>query len=228
MNNRTKTRAEKRGLRKPELWQPALAALVVVVSVVVAVVPNSDRANSPTRELPAPTAPTLARPAQTLLASRSTTVAKVEDMPFQTETVRTPDPHDGMYNGVTSIGERFHVDAKGRLVQNENTRLHIEALVTLLEPDTLYEVVESEVRHLPPDAAANARELVERHKIYLRDQDNLIPPGSVPLNDDEALAQLDALRDLRIAHFGRQVAEAMYGEEMRNLRALIRPEQDRN
>lgn len=226
--NKTNNPTAGRGFGILKLWRVGLPALVVLASIVIAIETYRDRENQSAHEPLAATAPSDVERAPATSRTHDVAVTAKVDTPFQHEKVRTPDPYHGSYNGVTNIGERFHVDAKGRLVQNEKTRLHLDALVTLLEPDTLYNVVEHEVRDLPPEAAAQVRELVERYKTYIQDQDNLIPPGETPLTDDEALAQLDALRDLRIAHFGKQTAEAMYGEEMKNARALIRLEQGKN
>ncbi len=130
---------------------------------------------------------------------------------------------------VGNTGEKFRVDAKKRLVQNEQTRLHIEALVALTDPGKLYDAIQDEVGDLPTGAAARARELVERYKTYIDDQMKLYPPGIEPVNEDEMQAQIDGLHALRVAHFGANTAAAFYGEEealSHQLVELMRVEKD--
>ncbi|MCS6944218.1 MAG: lipase secretion chaperone [Sutterellaceae bacterium] len=129
---------------------------------------------------------------------------------------------DGSWReAVANTGERFMADAQGRLVLNEKTRQRIEALVALVEPDQLPLAIAEETRHLPPEAAQQARDLVERFRLYLEEQIAVVPPGHAPAHEDEALAQLEAMERLRIARFGAATAKALFGAETEVARELI-------
>ncbi|MCX8006101.1 MAG: hypothetical protein N2688_14285 [Burkholderiaceae bacterium] len=127
----------------------------------------------------------------------------------------------GWREAVANTGERFVADAQGRLVLSEKTRQRIEALLALVEPEHLAQAVAEETRHLPPEAAQQARDLVERFRLYLEEQIAVVPPGHAPAHEDEALAQLEAMERLRIARFGAATAKALFGNETAVTRELI-------
>ncbi|MFL6623968.1 MAG: lipase secretion chaperone [Sulfurifustis sp.] len=229
MNKTAKVKVEESGLRSTTFRRFALVALVVVVASIVVAELYFSRPQPPA-PAPAAPAPAVAQP-QLSPEEALAAAAKAEGIPLDAvKIVAAPaKQREPMAKVVGNIGEKFHVDAKGQLVENQNTRLHIEALVGLIEPDKLYDTIEDELRNLPRDAAARARELVERYKTYQQDQRKLVPPGVAPVTEDEALAQLDAMHGLRVAYFGENTAQAFYGQDeavIRELIELMRNEKD--
>ena len=204
----------------------AAAAIAVVVGLVVAMEMYFSRSEPPA----SPGSPAAIREATAPLALPSTDGTTPKTFVVNPgASLLNATPEAQMATVVGNIGEKFHVDAKGRLVQNEQTRLHIEALFALTDPDKLYDTIQEEVRDLPKDAAARAMELMERYKIYIADQQKLYPPGTPVVNEDEMQAQMDGLHALRVAHFGAKTAEAMYGDEEKlnyELLQLMRVEKD--
>jgi hypothetical protein len=128
---------------------------------------------------------------------------------------------DHVLEAISNTGAPLRADDSGKLVLDAKTRERVEAIVTLIDPQDLYTVVAQETRQLPPEAAAQARALVERYKIYLEEQIGAVAPGFAPANEDEALAQLQAIERLRVQHFGEAAARALFGEETAVTRELI-------
>ncbi|MGH8175228.1 MAG: lipase secretion chaperone [Steroidobacter sp.] len=125
--------------------------------------------------------------------------------------------------------EVFRTNSSGKLILNEHTRLNLEALIARTEPAELAEAQQEIAGMLPPAAAAQARELIDRYDNYQRAQRQSYPPGSAPSTEDEALAELEGLHALRVAHFGPDIAAAFYAEEeaiSRQLIELMRLEKD--
>jgi hypothetical protein len=115
----------------------------------------------------------------------------------------------------------FRVDSSNRLVLDEQTRLNMEALFARTDRDDLAEAKQQAVEPLPPAASARAAELLDRYDNYQQAQRDTYPPGVAPSTEEAALAELDGLHALRVAHFGADVAEALYGAEERLSRSLI-------
>jgi lipase chaperone LimK len=128
---------------------------------------------------------------------------------------------DLVREAISNTGAPLRADDSGKLVLDAKTRERVEAIVTLLDPQDLYAVVEQETRQLPPEAAAQARALVERYKLYLEEQIGAVAPGFAPATEDEALAQLRTIERLRVRHFGEAAARALFGEETAVTRELI-------
>jgi hypothetical protein len=125
----------------------------------------------------------------------------------------------------------FRTNASGRLVLDEQTRLNMEALFARTEPDHLAEAKQQAVEPLPAAAGAQAAELLENYDNYQQAQEQAYPPGVAPATEEAALAELDGLHALRVAHFGPVVARALYGEEeavSRQLVELMRIEKDQS
>jgi lipase chaperone LimK len=118
-------------------------------------------------------------------------------------------------------GKTFAVDASGRLVRNEQTRLDVEALVALTPPEQLRAAAQAQVQGLPAAAAAEALDLVERYNAYQAAQKLSFPPGDAPLVPQEALAELDGLHALRVSYFGREGAQSLFGQEEATARQLL-------
>jgi hypothetical protein len=125
----------------------------------------------------------------------------------------------------------FRVNASGRLVLDEQTRLNMEALFARTEREHLAEAKQQAVEPLPAAAGAQAAELLEHYDNYQQAQKQAYPPGVAPATEEAALAELDGLHSLRVAHFGAVVARALYGEEeavSRQLVELMRLEKDQS
>jgi hypothetical protein len=125
----------------------------------------------------------------------------------------------------------FRTNASGRLVLDEQTRLNMEALFARTERDHLAEAKQQAVEPLPAAASAQAAELLENYYNYQQAQEQAYPPGGAPATEEAALAELDGLHALRVAHFGPVVARALYGEEetvSRQLVELMRIEKDQS
>lgn len=127
--------------------------------------------------------------------------------------------------------DTFRVDADGNLKEDEQTRLGIESLLALTEPDKVPTALNDLTKSLPPAAARRAEELVDRFTHFTQAQKQSYPSGVAPLTEDDALVQLDGLHALRAAHFGPETAEAFYGREeklSRELIELMRHEKDQS
>lgn len=128
------------------------------------------------------------------------------------------DPADPLGPGSSKT---FEVDASGKLVRNEQTRLSVEALVALTPPDQLRAVALAQVQDLPAAAAVEALDLVERYNGYQAAQKLSFAPGNAPLVPEEALAELDGLHALRVSYFGKEGAQSLFGKEEGIARQLL-------
>ena len=125
----------------------------------------------------------------------------------------------------------FRVNASGRLVLDEQARLNMEALFARTDRVQLAEAKQQAIEPLPAAAGAQAAELLEHYDNYQQAQRQAYPPGVAPATEEAALAELDGLHALRVAHFGPVVARALYGEEeaeSRQLVELMRLEKDQS
>lgn len=125
----------------------------------------------------------------------------------------------------------FHIVASGRLLIDEETRLNMEALFARTDRDHLEEAKAQAVELLPAAARMQAMELLEHYDNYQQAQKQAYPPGVAPATEEAALAELDGLHALRVAHFGPVIARALYGEEealSRKLVELMRVEKDQS
>jgi lipase chaperone LimK len=115
----------------------------------------------------------------------------------------------------------FRIDSAGKLIIDEQTRLAMEALFARTDPAYLLEVQEEITQQLPPAAATEASALLDRYQNYSKAQRHAYPPGAAPATEEAALAELEGLHALRVAHFGADVAQALYGAEEALTRSLI-------
>jgi hypothetical protein len=125
----------------------------------------------------------------------------------------------------------FRIDHAGKLILDEQTRLNMEALFARTAPADLPKVLDEITRGLPPAAAMEASALLDRYQNYSKSQRQAYPPGAAPATEEAALAELDGLHGLRVAHFGSDVAYALYGAEealTRSLIELMRLEKDQS
>ena len=137
----------------------------------------------------------------------------------------SPQPDDAAEHAESIVAQTndktFRVNAAGRLVLDEATRLNIEALFARTDRDRLAEAEQQAIDPLPAAAGAQAAELLEQYDNYQQAQRQAYPPGVAPPTEEAALAELDGLHALRVAHFGPIVARALYGEEEASSRQLI-------
>lgn len=115
----------------------------------------------------------------------------------------------------------FRTDASGRLIVDKQTRFNMEALLANTDRGDLPRAQQELADALPPAAASEALALLERYDTYQQAQREAYPPGDAPANEDAALAELDGLHALRVAHFGADAAKKLYGAEEELTRSLI-------
>ena len=97
----------------------------------------------------------------------------------------------------------------------------MEALLARTAPADLPKIQEDIAQNLPPAAAAEASALLDRYQNYSNAQRQAYPPGAAPATEEAALAELEGLHALRVAHFGSDIAHALYGAEEALTRSLI-------
>jgi lipase chaperone LimK len=135
--------------------------------------------------------------------------------------VSSPTPEPNATPGRTDPNKPFRVDSAGKLILDEQTRLNMEALFAQTDRGDLLEAQQEITRQLPPAAAAEAAVLLEQYDNYSKAQRQTYPPGVAPATDEAALAELEGLHALRVAHFGPEAAKAFYGAEEAIARSLI-------
>ena len=164
--------------------------------------------------------------------------AATADLPSPSEraeqaAVAPEPPHSAPEETVTAQtnDKTFRVNDSERLVLDPQTRLNMEALFARTEREHLDEAKQQAIDPLPAAAAAQARELLDHYDNYQQAQRQAYPPGIAPATEESAIAELDGLHALRVAHFGPVVARALYGEEealSRQLIELMRLEKDQS
>jgi hypothetical protein len=157
-------------------------------------------------------------------ATAPTASAKTEAEPAEEANTAEPEaaaPAPDMPPAKTDGKNPFRADSTGKLVVDEQTRLNMEALFAENDRAELPEAQQNATAKLPPAAAAEATALLERYDNYSKAQRQSYPPGIPPTTEEAALAELDGLHALRVAHFGPEVATALYGAEEEITRSLI-------
>jgi Proteobacterial lipase chaperone protein len=195
--------------RRAIVWA-AIAAITIVA--VLAVLTRQDRSQSGSaavaeQRAEVPTAPGANAPHSTPDEAAPATPAEA-----------SRDPQPASPSGSDKV---FQVDSAGRLVLDEQTRLNMEALFARTERADLAAAKQQAVESLPPAESAKAADLLNSYDNYQQAQRQTYPPGVAPSTEEAAIAELDGLHALRIAHFGADVAEALYGAEERLSRSLI-------
>lgn len=123
-----------------------------------------------------------------------------------------PPPADREPGAIQDQPDRvFALDATGRVIIDEQTRVNMEAFYARYGGDGLENAKDEMRRSLPPEAAAEAIDLVERFGNYLAAVRQTYPPGAAPPAENHAKDELEGLHALRVAHFGEKVANALYG-----------------
>jgi Proteobacterial lipase chaperone protein len=116
----------------------------------------------------------------------------------------------------------FRLDAQGRLVHDERTRLDIEKLFVLNEPAERARKLALLQASLPPDAARELGELASRYGNYQDAVHEQLPPGLEVSTRAEAQAQFERLRKLREQYFGSPLAARLFGAEEAQTQARLR------
>lgn len=151
-----------------------------------------------------------------------TASVETEPKPGEAANTAAPEPPAPEAPPAKTDGKNpFRIDNTGKLVLDEQTRLNMEALFAQTDRADLPEAQQNATAKLPPAAASEATALLERYDNYSKDQRQSYPPGIPPATEEAALAELDGLHALRVAHFGREVAKALYGAEEEITRSLI-------
>jgi lipase chaperone LimK len=173
------------------------------------------------------------RPEPVVKSEEVATVPRKTEAPViespTTDTMKAPAPTESA--PTTDPSNTFRVDGSGKLIVDEQTRLNMEALFARTDPAALPQVQLDITQQLPPSAAAEAAALLERYDNYSKAQRQAYPPGVAPSTEEEAQAELDGLHALRVAHFGTETAQALYGREealTRSLIELMRLEKDQS
>ncbi len=125
----------------------------------------------------------------------------------------------------------FKADEHGNLVLNETTRINIEKLYALNTPEELAEKMRKLATVLPDNAHRQVANLIDYFDKYTRELQEIYPPGVAPETVEDVLVQLKGLHDLRLMHFGADVARAFYADEEKmslQLVYLMAIEKDKN
>jgi hypothetical protein len=125
----------------------------------------------------------------------------------------------------------FRADSRGRIVTDEEARLNIEKLLALNDAGQLAGKQQVLEDSLPPTAARELADLIERFRGYQAAQGQVLPPGQELASAEDGLIQIDVLHGLRVQHFGPAVAEGFFGAEerlQRELLQLMRLEKDQS
>ena len=107
----------------------------------------------------------------------------------------------------------FQADERGNLVLNETTRINIEKLHALNTPEKLAEKMQKLSTVLPAAAHRQVANLVDYFDKYTRDIQEIYPPDVAPETLEDVLVQLKGMHDLRLMHFGADVATAFFADE---------------
>lgn len=195
----------------------AVCLLAVLVIAAMWLRPDSTQTTATTPEPGAPTSQSMETP--------------VVDTQDNRPTTSNGPPAQSAMRPTTDATGTFRTDDTGKLIIDEQTRLNMEALRARTDSAELPKVQEAITQTLPTAAAAEASALLDRYQNYSKAQRQAYPPGAAPATEEEALAELDGLHALRVAHFGSDIAHALYGAEealTRSLIELMRLEKDQS
>lgn len=132
-----------------------------------------------------------------------------------------PDAAPSKRDGGMVSDAAFRTDNSGQLVIDEQMRLDLEALVAQTEAQELNEALREQTADLPPAAARRAEELATKFVQYQQAQRQAFPPDNAPPTPEDAIQELEGLHALREAHFGPDIARALYGREESIAREMI-------
>ena len=123
----------------------------------------------------------------------------------------------------------FKANPKGRLVTDENARLNLEKLLALYSPAERQQKLDELSATLPPAAARDLNDMMERYINFDAAQKQTFPPGQEVASSEEILNMIDGMHNLRVQYFGADAAEGFFGKDermQRELHQLIANEKD--
>ena len=193
----------------------ALAVAAVVVGAVVfrpskkpAEVAATPDQSSPTQLQPPPDSPA-ANPAVTE-QSRIAPSAPIQGE--ATAPVEEDDP-----SKIT-----FKVDSKGRMVTDQSARLNLERLYALYSPAERRQKLDELAATLPPAAARDLNDMMERYINYDAAARQTFPPGQELASPEDGLTLIDGMHNLRVQYFGAEAANGFFAKEEQMQRELLR------
>lgn len=116
----------------------------------------------------------------------------------------------------------LRVAAHGHLVVDHRTLSLIKELAEVSTPEALQEELQALRQTLPPQAAAQACDLVEKYYRFQQAFNDRTPANEVIATPEEAGHALDRLHALRVEFFGRELAQRWFGEDEAFGRELIK------
>jgi len=116
---------------------------------------------------------------------------------------------------------KFRADENGRMVANERARLNLEKLFALYTPTERQKKLEELQATLPPAAARDLADMLERYINYDAAQAQIFPPADLNSPED-GFNLLDGTHNLRVQYFGAEAANSMFGQEEKMQRELLR------
>ena len=116
----------------------------------------------------------------------------------------------------------FKADAKGRMVTDQNARLNLEKLNALYTPAERQKMLEQLSATLPPAAARDLNDMMERYVNYDVAMRQTFPPGQDLASPEEGLNLVDSMHNLRVQYFGADAADGFYAKEEKIQRELLR------
>jgi hypothetical protein len=117
--------------------------------------------------------------------------------------------------------DHFRTTANGQIIIDTRTRLGVEALVGIYTPAERLARLQRLQASLPSPAYARLVDLIDRYRNYITASRQLYPPDAPRTDAGDALREFEDLRGLRRTYFGRETADALYGEEERVTRQLL-------
>jgi hypothetical protein len=115
----------------------------------------------------------------------------------------------------------FAADARGRLVLEGTTRVHLEMLLALYTPEQQQQILQSAKSTLPRAADQELLKLVHIYPLYQSALRKRFPPGQTMSSPDEGLAQLDATHAIEVQYFGERATTGLFGEDESTQRQLL-------
>lgn len=113
------------------------------------------------------------------------------------------------------VARLFELDAAGHLVIDADTGVALEALIgDLPEQPSPLDVRRTEDalrKGLPAREAAKAIGLLRSYRAYVAEVESQVAPGGIPQSLGEVDALFDRMAALRLKHFDRATAEALFG-----------------
>jgi hypothetical protein len=106
----------------------------------------------------------------------------------------------------------FELDARGELIKNAQTRDEMERILNG-DPDGLDVRRQEILERLPPAAAREALDLLDRFINYRQALRQAMPDTALALTEQDALVMLDTAHALRVSYFGEALTDAFFGAE---------------